>query len=74
MENANTDVLCKGPFRLLRSDLGKKNFCVVHASRSLTYGKDTKRIIHVAEVVDGVSEEIMLHFAFVPISKTNSCS
>ena len=42
---------------------------MVHASKSLTYGKDTKRIIHVAEVVDGVSEDILLHFAFVPISK-----
>ena len=64
-----------GPFRLLRSDLEKKiYFCVVHASKSLTYGKDTKRIIHVAEVVDGISEDILLHFAFVPISKTNSCS
>ena len=28
---------------------------MVHASKSLTYGKGTKRIIHVAEVVDGVS-------------------
>ena len=47
---------------------------MVHASKSLTYGKDTKRIIHVAEVVDRVSEDIMLQFAFVSISKTNSCS
>ena len=67
---------CKcGPFRLLRSDLEKKRyFWVVHASKSLTYGKDTKRIIHVAEVVDRVSEDIMLHFAFVSILKTHSCS
>ena len=28
---------------------------MVHASKSLTYGKGTKRNIHVAEVVDGVS-------------------
>ena len=67
---------CKcGPFRLLRSDLEKKRyFWVVHARKSLTYGKDTKRIIHVAEVVDRVSEDIILHFAFVSILKTNSCS
>ena len=28
---------------------------MVHASKSLTYGKGTKRNIHVAGVVDGVS-------------------
>ena len=37
---------CKyGPFRLLRSDLEKKKFfCVVHASKSLTHGKDTNEL------------------------------
>ena len=52
---------CKGlllqmqPFPLIEKRFREKNFCVVHASKSLTYGKDTKRILHVAEVADGVS-------------------